>query len=137
MSKPDSVRREDRAFASRNADGYVFIRGRIKEEINRGSEKIAPGEIDAALLANPKVLDAASFGEADPIYGESVHAAVILRPGVEATEDELLGYCQSVLSRFEVPERIHIVTTFPCTAKGSTDRRALAVQFSAALRGRG
>ncbi len=122
-------------LASRDTDGYVFIRGRIKEEINRGGEKIAPGEIDAALLANPKVLDAASFGEADSIYGESVHAAVILRPGVEATEDELLGYCQSVLSRFEVPERIHIVTTFPRTAKGSTDRRALAVQFSAALRG--
>jgi len=82
-------------------------------------------------LSNPKVLDAASFGESDAIYGENVQAAVILRPGMEATEGELRGYCRSKLSAFEVPERIYIVAEFPRTAKGSTDRIALAAQFAA------
>jgi acyl-CoA synthetase (AMP-forming)/AMP-acid ligase II len=49
---------------------------------------------------------------------------------MEATEDELRDYCRTKLSAFEVPERIHIVAGFPRTAKGSTDRNALAAQFA-------
>jgi len=118
-------------LGSRDADGYLSVRGRLKEIINRGGEKISPGDIEAVLLSNPKVLEAASFGESDAIYGEDVQAAVILRRGVEATEGELRDYCGTKLSAFEVPERIYIVADFPRTAKGSTDRRALALQFAA------
>jgi oxalate---CoA ligase len=118
-------------LGSVDADGYLYVRGRLKEIINRGGEKISPGDIDAVLLSNPKVLDAESFGESDAIYGENVQAAVILRAGMKATEDELRDYCRTKLSVFEVPERIHIVSDFPRTAKGSTDRRALAEQFTA------
>jgi acyl-CoA synthetase (AMP-forming)/AMP-acid ligase II len=103
----------------------------LKEMINRGGEKIAPGDIDAVLLSHPKVLEAASFGEADTMYGERVEAAVILRPGMQATESELQEYSRTQLSAAEVPQRIHIVANFPRTAKGSTDRRALALQFAA------
>ena len=116
-------------LGSRDADGYVFLRGRLKEIINRGGEKISPGDIDAVLLSHPKVLEAASFGESDAIYGESVEAAVTLRPGMEATEGELRDYCRTKLSAFEVPERIYVVADFPRTPKGSTDRHALAAQF--------
>jgi acyl-CoA synthetase (AMP-forming)/AMP-acid ligase II len=118
-------------LGNRDTDGYLFLRGRLKEIINRGGEKISPGDIDAALLSNRKVLEAASFGEPEPIYGEIVQAAVILRPGTKATEGELRDYCRTKLSPFEVPVRIYIVDDFPRTAKGSTDRRALAVQFAA------
>jgi acyl-CoA synthetase (AMP-forming)/AMP-acid ligase II len=116
-------------LGSRDADGYLFVRGRLKEIINRGGEKISPGDIDAVLLSNPKVLEAASFGESDALYGEDVQAAVILRPGMRATEDELRDYCRTKLSAFEVPQRIYIVADFPRTAKGSVDRRALALRF--------
>jgi acyl-CoA synthetase (AMP-forming)/AMP-acid ligase II len=118
-------------LGSKDEDGYIFLKGRLKEMINRGGEKIAPGDIDAALLSHPKVLEAASFGEADTMYGEHVEAAVILRPGMQATESELQEYCRTRLGAFEVPQRIHIVANFPRTAKGSTDRRALALQFAA------
>jgi acyl-CoA synthetase (AMP-forming)/AMP-acid ligase II len=118
-------------LGSEDADGYLYVKGRIKEIINRGGEKISPGEIEAVLLSHPKVLEAASFGESDAFYGEKVQAAVILRPGIEATEGELRDYCRTKLSAFEVPERIHIVSNFPRTEKGSTDRRALAEQFTA------
>jgi len=117
----------------KDGDGYIFLKGRIKEMINRGGEKIAPSDIDTVLLCNPKVLEAASFGEADSLYGEIVQAAVILRPGMQATEDELREYCRTRLSGFEVPERIYIVNDFPRTAKGSTDRQALAAQFAASV----
>ena len=117
-------------LGSKDKDGYIFLRGRLKEMINRGGEKISPRDIDVVLLSNPKVLEAASFGEADKVYGEDVEAAVILRPGMQATESELQDYCRTRLSAFEVPQRIHIVANFPRTAKGSTDRHALAEQFS-------
>ncbi len=117
-------------LGSRDSEGYIFLKGRIKEMINRGGEKIAPSDIDTVLLCNPKVLEAASFGEADSLYGEVVQAAVILRPGMQATEDELREYSSTRLSAFEVPERIFIVSDFPRTAKGSTDRQALAAQFA-------
>ncbi|MGA2355366.1 MAG: AMP-binding protein [Terriglobales bacterium] len=116
-------------LGSVDGDGYVYVRGRIKEIINRGGEKISPGEIETVLLTHPKVLDAVSFGESDAIYGENVQAAVIVRAGMNATEGELRDYCRTKLSAFEVPERIHIVADFPRTAKGSTDRRALALRF--------
>jgi len=119
-------------LGSKDGDGYIFIRGRLKEMINRGGEKISPLDIDAVLLSHPRVLEAASFGEADKIYGESVHAAVILRPGMQATESELQDHCRTRLSTFEVPQRIHIMANFPRTAKGSTDRHALAFQFAEA-----
>jgi len=119
-------------LGSRDADGYLFVRGRLKEIISRGGEKISPGDVDAILLSHPKVLESASFGESDAIYGENVQAAVILRPGMEATEGELRDYCRTKLSVFEVPQRIYIVAGFPRTQKGSTDRRALALQFAPA-----
>ena len=118
-------------LGSKDEDGYIFLGGRLKEMINRGGEKISPQDIDVVLLSHPKVLEAASFGEADKIYGENVQAAVILRPGMQATESELQDYCRTRLSAFEVPQRIHIVANFPRTAKGSTDRNALALQFAA------
>jgi acyl-CoA synthetase (AMP-forming)/AMP-acid ligase II len=116
-------------LGSRNAGGYLSVKGRIKEIINRGGDKISPNDVDAVLLANPKVLDAASFGEPDAIYGEVVEAAVILRNGMDADEDELRNYCSTRLSRFEVPAHIHIVGDLPCTPKGSIDTRALAQKF--------
>ena len=118
-------------LGSKDEDGYIFLRGRLKEMINRGGEKISPHDVEVVLLSHPKVLEAASFGEADKIYGENVQAAVILRPGMQATESELQDYCRTRLSAFEVPQRIHIVANFPRTAKGSTDRNALALQFAA------
>jgi len=118
-------------LGSQDEDGYIFLKGRLKEMINRGGEKIAPGDIDAVLLSHPSVLEAASFGEADKMYGERVEAAVILRQRMQATESELQEYCRARLGAFEVPQRIHIVANFPRTAKGSPDRRALALQFAA------
>ncbi|WP_158792021.1 AMP-binding protein [Granulicella sp. L60] len=116
-------------LGSMDTPGYLDLKGRIKEQINRGGEKIAPGDIDVALLSNPAVLEAVAFPEPHPIYGECVHAAVVLRSGSNASEQELEDYCRSKLSSFEVPERIHIVSSIPNTAKGAVDRRALSTQF--------
>jgi len=109
-----------------DAEGYLFLRGRIKEIIDRAGEKISPAEVDAILQANPKIQDAIAFGVADAMYGEEINAAVILRPGQTATEEELKQYCLARLSAFEVPKRFFFMTSFPHTVKGADDRHRLA-----------
>lgn len=113
----------------KDEDGYLYLKDRLKEIINRGGDKVSPHDVDQVLVSYPKVLEAATFGKSDPVYGEVVQAAVSLRQGEVATESELRDFCRSKLSAFEVPQRIFIVSEFPKTAKGSIDRRALAKQF--------
>jgi acyl-CoA synthetase (AMP-forming)/AMP-acid ligase II len=111
-------------------DGYLFLTGRIKEMINRGGEKFSPQQIDAVLLSSPKVLDALSFGVPDEKYGEEVNAAVILKPGQHAGEQELKTYCRSNLGEAGTPKRIYFASEFPRTPKNAGDRRKLAAQFT-------
>lgn len=67
--------------------GNIFVTGRLKEMINRGGEKIVPGEVDAALASHPAVLDAAAFSVPHPTLGEDVACAVVLHPvaGLQVT----------------------------------------------------
>ena len=113
-------------LAYKDADGYLFLTGRIKEIINRGGEKISPAAVDAVLQSNPKVQDALSFGVPDQHYGEEINAAVVLRHGQSATEAELKQYALAGLAPFEVPKRISFVSELPLTGKGAPDRRGLA-----------
>ncbi len=114
-----------------DADGYLFLTGRIKEIINRGGEKISPAAVDEVLQSNPGVEDALSFPVPDSKYGEDIQAAVVLRRGRAVSEAELKGYCGSRLSAFEVPKRIFFLDHLPRTEKGTGDRRQLAALLGA------
>jgi oxalate---CoA ligase len=111
-----------------DSDGYLALTGRIKELINRGGEKISPAEVEAVLLENPAVAEAAVFGVPDPKYGEEVSAAVVLRGA--ATAQELQTYCRTRLADFKVPKVIHLVSAIPRSAMGKVQRRDLTALFS-------
>jgi acyl-CoA synthetase (AMP-forming)/AMP-acid ligase II len=105
-------------------DGYLFLKGRIKDLINRAGEKIAPTEIDEVLLAHPAVAEAVAFGLPHAIWGEEVAAAVVLRaPEKEST---ILAYCRGRLSGFKCPKKLFIVQKIPRTATGKIQRAAVA-----------
>jgi acyl-CoA synthetase (AMP-forming)/AMP-acid ligase II len=108
-----------------DAEGYVFLHGRIKELINRGGEKITPMEIDDVLLRHPKVAEAVAVGVPHPIYGEEVEAVVALRSGETATAEELISYAGEHLARFKVPKAIRFVPQIPRGATGKIQRRRL------------
>ena len=108
-------------------DGYLTLIGRIKELINRGGEKISPLEVDAVLLTHPAVAEVATFAAPDPMYGEEVHAAVVLK--VDATPEELQAHCRSRLADFKVPKVLHITKELPRTATGKVQRRHVASTF--------
>lgn len=108
-------------------DGYLTLTGRIKELINRGGEKISPLEVDAALLANPNISEAVSFGVPHEKYGEEVEAAVILKDkSLGTTEKDIIEDCKSRIASFKVPKKVYIVDDFPRTGSGKVQRRIVA-----------
>jgi acyl-CoA synthetase (AMP-forming)/AMP-acid ligase II len=109
--------------------GELTLRGRIKELINRGGEKISPERVELALASHPKVLEAAVFGVPDQLYGETVGAAVVPDQSDPPTADELTEFCRARLAPYEVPTSIALTDELPHTAKGSVDRRAVTEQF--------
>ncbi len=109
-----------------SADGYLTLDGRLKELINRGGEKIAPREIDEALLAHPGVREAVAFGVPEAKWGEVVHAAVV---ATDVSEADLRAFCAERLAAFKVPRRIHVVDQIPKGPTGKIQRNALAGAF--------
>jgi acyl-CoA synthetase (AMP-forming)/AMP-acid ligase II len=116
-------------LGSLSAAGELTLRGRIKELINRGGEKISPERVEGALAAHPNVVEAAVFGVPDPLYGETVAAAVVPNQSAAPTTVELAEFCRERLAPFEVPGTIIVTNELPHTAKGSVDRRAVAQRF--------
>lgn len=108
-----------------DAEGYVFLQGRIKELINRGGEKITPLEIDEVLLRHPKVAEAVAVGVPHEIYGEEVEAVVALHPGQTATAEELIAFTKTHLANFKAPKAIRFVPEIPRGATGKIQRRRL------------
>jgi len=107
-------------------DGYLFITGRIKEMINRGGEKIAPVEVDEALLACPTVAQAVTFAVPHDRLGEEVAAAVVLHEHAHASEKEIQEFVASRLSFFKVPKQLIITDHIPKSATGKLQRIGLA-----------
>lgn len=118
------LRTGDLGYVDEN--GYVHLRGRRGEIVNRGGEKIDPGEVDAVLLACPAVADAAAFAVPDPLLGEDVVAAVVLAPGAAASARQLRSWMLDRLMPYKSPRRIWFVSDVPRTANGKARRGELA-----------
>ena len=110
----------------RDADGFYFITGRLKELIIKGGENIAPREIDEALLRHPAVLEAAAVGVPDTNYGQDILACVVLRDGAAATEAELREFCLRELGRYKTPRAFKFLAELPKGPSGKIQRLKLA-----------
>jgi long-chain acyl-CoA synthetase len=117
-----------------DADGYLRLSGREKDLIIRGGINISPLEIDSFLLRRPEVLEVATVGVPDRIYGEEVVSFVVARPGITIDVTELLRYCGELLPASKMPKQIVISELLPKTARGKLDRRALAEQWTSGHR---
>ena len=109
-----------------DTDGYIWLRGRLKDLIICGGHNIDPLAVEAALLVHPAVLYAAAIGEPDRDKGETPVAYVQLRPGMSASESELLAHCRNeITERAAVPRSIRLVEAMPLTAVGKIFKPAL------------
>ena len=116
-------------LGSLDADGFLTLTGREKELIIRGGAKISPLEIDAFLMQHTDVIEAATIGVPDAIYGEEVVSYVVARPGAKVDVDALLHYCAGALPAFKAPKRIVLADSLPKTERGKLDRKALTERW--------
>lgn len=110
----------------KDADGFYFITGRIKELIIKGGENIAPREIDDVLYKHPKVLDAAAFGIPDDAYGQEIMASIVLKPGQVCREEEIIDFCLLELGKFKTPKKIIFRAELPKGPSGKIQRLKIA-----------
>jgi long-chain acyl-CoA synthetase len=112
-------------LVSKDAEGYYWFRGRLKEIIVRGGSNISPQEVEEALYMQPTILEAAVVGLPHDVWGEIVVAGVVFRKGTSATEDEVRRHAREVLADYKVPERVHVFAALPKGPTGKVHRRAV------------
>jgi long-chain acyl-CoA synthetase len=106
-------------------DGYLYVVDRKKDLILRGGFNVFPRDVEEVLVAHPAVAQAGVVGRPDVRLGEEVVAFVSLRPGAEATADELVEHARRHLAANKYPRQITIVSAVPLTSVGKLDRKEL------------
>jgi acyl-CoA synthetase (AMP-forming)/AMP-acid ligase II len=109
-----------------DAEGRLSIVGRLKHEINRGGIKVPAEEIDLLLERHPDVAEACAFAHPDPISGETIAVAVVLRAEADSDATALRQWCRGQIRAEAVPEHIRIVDDLPRNERGKLDRRRAA-----------
>ncbi|GAC1535627.1 MAG: long-chain fatty acid--CoA ligase [Marmoricola sp.] len=108
-----------------DADGYVYGQDRLKDMIISGGENIYSPEVERVLAEHPAVAEVAIFGIPDDTWGESVKAAVALKPHATATEPELLDWCRARLAHYKCPKSIDFLPALPRNPTGKILKRDL------------
>ena len=109
-------------LAVMDENGYCKITGRMKNMIIRGGENIYPREIEEFLYTHPKISDVQVYGVPDKKYGEQVMAAVKIKEGVDATEEEIRAFCRGRIANYKVPYYVRFVDEYPMTASGKIQK---------------
>jgi len=114
--------------ARRDADGYYWITGRVDDVINVSGHRMGTAEVESALVAHPKVSEAAVVGYPHDIKGQGIYAYVTLMSGVESSEDlrkELVAWVRKEIGPFASPDLVQFAPMLPKTRSGKIMRRIL------------
>jgi acyl-CoA synthetase (AMP-forming)/AMP-acid ligase II len=111
-----------------DADGYLYVVGRIKDVIIRGGFNIYASDVESVLYQHPGVREAAVVGKPHPVLGEDIAAYVVLKDDATVTPDELLVHCKEHLADYKVPRSLEIRTELPRNATGKVLKRSLVEQ---------
>jgi len=115
-------------LAKRDADGYYTFVGRADDIIKTAGHMVGPFEVESALMEHPAVAEAGVIGKPEPTIGEIVKAFVVLKPGIEASEDlrlEILGFGRKRLGSVVAPKELEFQAQIPRTRSGKIMRRLL------------
>lgn len=112
-------------------DGYVFIVDRVKDMINVSGFKVWPAEVEQFLYRHPAVKEVAVYGVPDPLKGEQVRVALVLKEGQRLAPEEVIRLCRDHLAVYKAPERVDIMDELPKSATGKILKRVLREQAAA------
>ena len=108
-----------------DGDGYFYITDRVKDMINVAGFNVYPNEVEQVLYRHPAVHEVAVYGVSDPIKGEAVHAAIVLKENAEATPEQILDFCRTNMAVYRVPRKVVFVDQLPKSATGKILKRIL------------
>lgn len=105
--------------------GYLFLRDRIRDVIITGGFNVYPSDVEVVLSAHPAVADCSVVGVPDAKWGEAVHAAVQLRPGMCVEADDLIALVKRELGSVKTPKHVHLFEALPRSAVGKVLKPAV------------
>ena len=108
-----------------DADGYFYITDRVKDMINVAGFNVYPNEVEQIIYMHPAVQEAAVYGVSDPIKGEAVHAAIVLKENAAATPEQIMDFCRTNMAVYRVPRKVVFVDQLPKSATGKILKRIL------------
>lgn len=110
-------------------EGYIYIVDRRKDMLVSGGFNVYPSEIESVLYQHPAVYEVCVVGVPDDHWGEAVKAVVVLRPGAQATDVELIGFCQTQLADFKKPRSVDFVDHLPKNNNGKMSRKDVRERY--------
>ncbi len=112
-------------------EGYYYVVDRIKDMFISGGENIYPREIEKLLEQHPKIAQVQVIGVPDSKWGEVGRAIVVLKSGLEASEKEIIDFCEGRLARFKIPKSVRFTVSFTqyISAAGKILKRRLQEDF--------
>lgn len=116
-------------MATMNEDGYVLIVDRAKDIIVSGGENISSLELEKTLAAHPAVYEAAVIPVPDEKWGEVPKALVVLKPGTNVAEQELLDFCRSRIAHYKCPRSVEFLESLPKTGTGKILKKDLRRKY--------
>lgn len=122
-------------LATIDEEGYCRIIGRLKDLVIRGGENISPREVEEYLYRHPAIRDVQVTGVPDAKFGEELCAWIILRPDVQASDEEIRAFCRGNIAHFKIPRYIRFIDSFPTTATGKVQKFLLRERLSRELEG--
>jgi long-chain acyl-CoA synthetase len=109
-------------------ENYVYIVDRVKDMINVSGFKVWPAEVENMLYRHPAVKELAVYGVPDPVKGEKVSVAIVLKEGASVTAEDIIAYCREKLAVYKAPESVEFVRELPKSATGKILKRILRDQ---------
>ncbi|MED3764821.1 acetate--CoA ligase [Ureibacillus terrenus] len=114
--------------AYKDEDGYFWFQGRVDDVIMTAGERVGPFEVESKLIEHPDVVEAGVIGKPDPVRGEIIKAFIVLRPGVEPTDElkeDIRQFVKTGLAAHAAPREIEFRDKLPKTRSGKIMRRVL------------
>lgn len=115
-----------------DAEGYLFISGRLKEVIVTGGQNVHAAEVEETILSFPGIVECAVIGLPDPLWGESVTAVVVPAGDTQIDGEALIRFCHDRLAGFKTPKRVLQSEALPRTPTGKVQKFKLVEQYAKA-----
>jgi acyl-CoA synthetase (AMP-forming)/AMP-acid ligase II len=109
--------------------GFLFVSDRVKDMIITGGENVYSPEVEQAVAEHPAVAEVAVIGVPDDHWGEAVKAMVALRPGEQATSQEIIGFARERLAHYKCPSTVDIIDALPRNPSGKVLKRVLRAPY--------